>query len=304
MASTSNDQTQQGPSLITSHHPESSGSVHNTKSERNPSIPIPPTDLANPPQPTPSNLPPPNTPKPLIPPNPPTPDNNHPVQHRFLTPTEWARVAHGLGAIREGAEEHQVAHPTCWYWPPRGMPGGLYREVVGQRAKYGAGFQALSALRWALLVLQVVVGAALTALGSLALRQAALVTALAAVSTVGAGVVGLMHNSGLPDRYRMDRAQFVQVEDFIREVLDTGIVEAEQRVEDILNECFTRFANARATVISNKPEVYSGSPPPAGKPNVTPPSGAIGASSLALNAATEAERPQTTPFFHQQWDEH
>jgi hypothetical protein len=50
-------------------------------------------------------------------------------------------------------------------------------------------------------------------------------------------------------------------------VLDTGIVEAQQMVEDVLNECYTRFANARATVLSNKPEVYS-SLPAAGKSNV------------------------------------
>ncbi|KAH6855755.1 hypothetical protein B0I37DRAFT_442542 [Chaetomium sp. MPI-CAGE-AT-0009] len=219
MASTSNDKAQQGPSPITGHHPESSGSVYNKSERRNSSIPFPPTEPANPPQPPPSNAPPPSMPKP-VPTNPPTP-GNRPVQHRFLTPTEWARVAHGIGAIREG-EEHQVVHPTCWYWPPKGMPEGLYRDVVGQRAKYGAGFQLLSALHWALLVLQVM---------------------------------------------------FVQVEDFIREVLDTGIVEAQQKVEDILTECFTRFANARATVISNKPEVYSSSSPPAGKPNATPPPG-------------------------------
>jgi hypothetical protein len=158
-------------------------------------------------------------PKP-IPTGPSQPGNggHQPVHYRFLTPTEWARVAHGLGAIRSGGEEHQVVHPTTtpWFWPTRGMPEGLYRDVVGQRAKYAAGFQLLSALRWFLLVLQVMVGAALTALGSLSLRRGVLITALAAVSTVGAGLVGLMHNSGLPDRYRMDRAQFEKVEDFIR----------------------------------------------------------------------------------------
>ncbi|KAH6632675.1 hypothetical protein F5144DRAFT_259226 [Chaetomium tenue] len=269
MASTSNDQAQQGPSFITGHHLlESSGSVYN-KSERNPSIPIPPSDAPNPPQPTTGNAPPPTMPKPI--PTGPSQPGGGPVQYRFLTPTEWARVAHGIGAIREG-EEHQVVHPTCWYWPPKGLPEGLYRDVVGQRAKYSLGFQLLSVLHWVLLVLQVMVGAALTALGSLTMRQATPITALAALSTVSAGLIGLMHNSGLPDRYRMDRAQFVQVEDFMREVLDTGIVEAQQKVEDILNECFTRFANARATVISNKPEVYASPPPPAGKANASLPS--------------------------------
>ena len=201
------------------HHLESTGSVYNNNSsERNGSIPIPPLNPLQP-QPNPNPAAPPAIPKP-IPTNPSQPSSggivDRPIHHRFLTPTEWARVAHGIGAIRAGGEEHAVVHPTAWYWPTRGMPEGLYRDVVGQRAKYALGFQLLSALRWSLLVLQVMVGAALTALGSLSLQRGVLITALGAVSTVGAGVVGLMHNSGLPDRYRMDRAQFVQVEDFIR----------------------------------------------------------------------------------------
>ena len=66
------------------------------------------------------------------------------------------------------------------------------------------------------MVVQVMIGAVLTALGSLPQREATLITTLAAVNTVGAGLIALMHNSGLPDRYRMDKAQFVQVEDYIR----------------------------------------------------------------------------------------
>ncbi|KAK4100306.1 hypothetical protein N658DRAFT_487027 [Parathielavia hyrcaniae] len=197
----------------------------------------------------------------------PAPNAGPPVHHRFLTPAEWARVAHGLGAIREGEEQHQVVHPTCWYWPPRGLPEGLYRDVVGQRAKYCVGFQLLSSLHWFLMVLQVMVGAVLTALGSLSTRYSTPITLLAAVNTLGAGLVGLMHNSGLPDRYRMDKAEFIHVEDYIRAVLDTGVVEAQQKAEDVLNECFTRFHKARSTVLSNKPQVYNCSPA-ARNPNV------------------------------------
>ncbi|KAK4125974.1 hypothetical protein N657DRAFT_568673 [Parathielavia appendiculata] len=191
----------------------------------------------------------------------PVPSAGPSVQHRFLSPTEWARVAHGIGAIREG-EEHQVVHPTSWYWPPKGLPDGLYRDVVKQRTKYCIGFQLLSSLHWFLMILQVMVGAALTALGSLSTRHSTPITLLAAVNTLGAGLIGLMHNSGLPDRYRMDKAQYIQVEDYIREVLDTGVVEAQQKVEDVLNECFTRFQKARATVLCNKPEVYNSSATP------------------------------------------
>ncbi len=39
---------------------------------------------------------------------------------------------------------------------------------------------------------------------------------LAAINTVVAGLLALMHNSGLPDRYRMNKVQFAIVEDFLK----------------------------------------------------------------------------------------
>lgn len=171
---------------------------------------------------SPSNNPPPakgagNTPPPPLP-NPPPGDETNPsrsAQHRFLSPTEWARVAHGIGAIREG-ETHQVVHPTCWYWPAKGLPDGLYRDVVTARTKYLTLYQSTSTLRWVLLVLQITIGAILTALGSVHLSNKLTVTALAAANTIDAGLLALLHNSGMPDRYRLDKAEFVQVEDFLK----------------------------------------------------------------------------------------
>lgn len=137
------------------------------------------------------------------------------IPHRFLSPAEWARVAHGIGAIREG-ETHQVVHPTSWYWPPKGLPDGLYRDVVTQRTKYWISYQLLSTLRWVLMILQIIVGAVLTALGSVQLSTKTPITALAIVNTVDAGMLALLHNSGLPDRYRLDKAEFDKVEDFVK----------------------------------------------------------------------------------------
>ncbi|KAK3307491.1 uncharacterized protein B0T15DRAFT_530381 [Chaetomium strumarium] len=256
MASSSRDQGQQiFPPPSGGRGSEIIGSHYNSETQSN--IPIPPSNSGNQPPPTTGNAPPaPSTPKP------PPADQPKPLgasfQRRFLTPTEWARVAHGIGAIREG-EQHQVVHPTCWYWPPRGLPDGLYRDIVTHRFKYSVGFQLLNSLHWSMLVLQVTLGAILTALGSLPQREAAPITALAAVNTVSAGLLGLLHNSGLPDRYRMDKAEFIQVEDFVKEVLDTGIVDAGQTVEDVLNDCYARFQYAKSVVLSNKPEVYASS---------------------------------------------
>ncbi|KAJ4294833.1 hypothetical protein N0V88_005067 [Collariella sp. IMI 366227] len=230
--------------------------------ERQSSIPIPPTP--NPPS-SPGNAPP-SAPQPGPQPVPqpgsqPTPaDQPNPappsVSHRFLTPEEWARVAHGIGAIKDG-EQHQVVHPTSWYWPPKGLPGGLYRDVIKQRTKYSISFRLITAIHWFLMVLQVIIGAILTALGAIQLRVATPITILAAINTFDAGLLAMMHNSGLPDRYRMDMAQFVQLEDFLNELLDTGVVETQKSVEDILADCYDRFHAARTTVLANKPDVYT-----------------------------------------------
>lgn len=141
-----------------------------------------------------------------------------PVQHRFLTPAEWDRFAHGIGAIREGDETHQVVHPTCWLWPPKGMPAGLYRDVVRQRAKYHILYSVVSTVKWYLMILQLAIGASLTALGSMdnQVNFRTAIVALAALNTLDAGLLALLHNSGLPDRYRMDKVGYAKVEDYIK----------------------------------------------------------------------------------------
>ena len=44
-----------------------------------------------------------------------------------------------------------------------------------------------------------------------------------------------------------------------QELLDTGIVEAGQGVDDVLNSCFSRFHTAKATVWANMPDAYTSS---------------------------------------------
>ena len=76
----------------------------------------------------------------------------------------------------------------------------------------------MSIIRRILMILQIVLGAVLAALGSVDTRTstATPITVLAAINAVDAGLLALMHNSGLPDRYRLDRVEFVKVEDFLK----------------------------------------------------------------------------------------
>lgn len=148
-------------------------------------------------------------------PNPPAQSQPHP-KNRLLLPDEWDRVVHGVGAIKTSGEDHGVVHPSCSYYPPKGLPDGLYRDVIYQKTKFSFMYLSLSAFRWVLMIMQIILGAVLTALGSADLREGIPITVLAASQTVIAGLLALMHNSGLPERYRFLRWEFSEVEDRLR----------------------------------------------------------------------------------------
>ncbi|KAG5936572.1 hypothetical protein E4U60_002495 [Claviceps pazoutovae] len=105
------------------------------------------------------------------------------------------------------------------------------------------------------------------------------ITILGAANTVIAGLLALFHNSGIPDRYWNDMAEFEDIEDHIKEILDSGIVPAGQSAPQVLAECFDYFRDAKATIVVNLPANYSSkqsfqatkpqnttTPPPAGQP--------------------------------------
>ncbi|GAO18310.1 hypothetical protein UVI_02033010 [Ustilaginoidea virens] len=130
------------------------------------------------------------------------------------------------------------------FWPPIGMPPGLYREVVSHKYRFYYLFHLTSILRATLMILQLLIGAALTALGSMSLEDGRPITVLGAVNTVIAGLLALLHNSGLPDRYRSDMAGFEEIEDRIKEFLDSGIALVDQKPE-------------QSTVTVNMPSNYA-----------------------------------------------
>jgi hypothetical protein len=71
---------------------------------------------------------------------------------------------------------------------------------------------------WFLMLAQLALSAVLTALGSTSLKNGTPITVIAAINTSIAGILALMHNSGLPDRYRSDRNEFCKVEEYLKEV--------------------------------------------------------------------------------------
>jgi len=96
----------------------------------------------------------------------------------------------------------------------------------------------------------------MTALASHKTNETA-ITILAAANTVNAGLVALLHNSGLPNRIRNDWNEYAKAELYITKLLDTGIVEDWMKPWDAVDKCYKTFKKAKETVQSNKPAVYT-----------------------------------------------
>ncbi|CRK11737.1 hypothetical protein BN1723_009489 [Verticillium longisporum] len=171
------------------------------------------------------------------------------IRYRFLTPSERAIFARAVGADMDPEDQTPLYPPT--------LQSGLYKDVAALRRKYLFYFHAVAFLRWAGMMMQLFVGAALTGVGAMAFQSGIPITILAGVNTVIAGMLAMLHNSGLPDRYRINQAEFEGVEDLIKAVLNTGIVEDTQTVDQAIMECFETYRYTRAVVAANDPSFYT-----------------------------------------------
>jgi hypothetical protein len=154
-------------------------------------------------------------------------------------------------------------------WPPAGLNGGLYKEALRYRhtAKYK--FYASSTLYNFCLILQLILGAALTSLSaSSASQHGTAITVIAAANTVNAGIVALLHNSGLPSRLRNDMVEYERVQIWMEEIMRGGVAlgvvtngdagDSTITIKDkVVGEASARFVRARMTIEKNRPNAYT-----------------------------------------------
>ncbi|KFX92826.1 hypothetical protein V490_05164 [Pseudogymnoascus sp. VKM F-3557] len=93
---------------------------------------------------------------------------------------------------------------------------GIYTRVVANEAKAKKGHKYFSWLINGCLGVQVVVAAALTALGAAGANHSA-ITAFGAINTVIAGVLTFLKGSGLPNRLKYYHSQWKQIREFIEQ---------------------------------------------------------------------------------------
>ncbi|KAI1265745.1 hypothetical protein F5Y18DRAFT_385703 [Xylariaceae sp. FL1019] len=208
---------------------------------------------------TPSQTPPPalqvseaQSPNKGSPENAPAPDGHY----RKMTKTEWLQFCHGIGVLKD-EESAVVLRASNRVWPPSGFRDGLYGDILFEKSKFTYWFHILSTIRWVLMLAQIALSAVLTAFGATSSKTfGTAITTIAAANTAIAGILALMHNSGLPDRYRSDRNEFYKLEEHIKAIVDTGLIPAGNNVNDVLAQCWVCFQTALQSVQNNVPAAY------------------------------------------------
>ncbi|KXJ92417.1 hypothetical protein Micbo1qcDRAFT_224609 [Microdochium bolleyi] len=164
--------------------------------------------------------------------------------YRHMSHDEWVLFCRGVGVFKDDESEE---------------------DVLQEQTKYSYYFQSLTIIRWTLMVVQLAMNATMTALGSLD-KDGIIITIIAAINTGISGVLALMHNGGIPDRYRSNRNEFNKLEEHLKLIVDTALVPIDHSVNDVLADCFHRFREARQTVQNNIPASYTTPPGGQGAP--------------------------------------
>ncbi|OTA99830.1 hypothetical protein M426DRAFT_324816 [Hypoxylon sp. CI-4A] len=141
---------------------------------------------------------------------------------------------------------------------------GIYKNVIEEQRNKRIYLVLLTAFLYLCYFAQIVIGAALTAIGPNSGRYQVLITVLGAVNTVLAGVLALIKGSGQPQRMEKDRVGFRRLQDWIEEteaLLAVGVIGRNRKEVGLLVEsAFKRYNAAKMSVENNSPDFYVNQP--------------------------------------------
>ncbi|KAL5338327.1 hypothetical protein BJX70DRAFT_367288 [Aspergillus crustosus] len=150
--------------------------------------------------------------------------------------------------------------PTHKYDIFRAATGAICKKLRTQEIHKTSLNQVFSLVFNFLAILQLVVGATITALGPLANNHMVAITILGAVNTVTAGVLALMKGRGLPQRLRKDLAEIRKVRTYIEEVeIDLRYGEGAQANRDVtslIKDTFGLYKMMQDVIDMNQPDSY------------------------------------------------
>ena len=141
---------------------------------------------------------------------------------------------------------------------------GLYKEIIANQRRRSRAYYLTDAVMYISLGAQIVIGAALTALGPLAKLHPTAITLLGITNTSIAGVLALLKGQGLPDRLRKDEFEMRKVQDYIEETEARLVLAGDtltlEEVDDAVQKVFLKFNAARDTAEMNRPDSYGHQP--------------------------------------------
>ncbi|KAK8131741.1 hypothetical protein PG984_008179 [Apiospora sp. TS-2023a] len=137
---------------------------------------------------------------------------------------------------------------------------GIYRSVITEASHKHTLYTVMTVLLYLCYFAQVVIGAALTALGSVAAKYSTTITVLGALNTALAGVLALIRSSGQPQKLGKDQVGFRKLQDWIEEtdaLLAVGIIGRNRREVGVLVEvAFRKYNAAKESEENNRADMY------------------------------------------------
>ena len=198
-------------------------------------------------------------------------------KYRTLTPEEHTAVLRGIGAQDPKCED-KVLHPKKAFWPPKGMPRGLYRDVLTKKSKYMYLYYGMTALQWAGVITQIVLGTILAMKTKSTLKvsntkpnwvtawdyqpnqqagngtgsstdEHGKIGGLIAANTINAAIMGVLASMSLIPRFNKIMREFSRVENDIRRVVDTGVVhEKLEDADEVIYHLYAEYQKAHCKV--------------------------------------------------------
>ncbi|KAJ8127568.1 hypothetical protein O1611_g6068 [Lasiodiplodia mahajangana] len=137
---------------------------------------------------------------------------------------------------------------------------GIYRTVIETQTRMIIQHALLQAFLYFVYFTQIIIGAALTALGATSAQNQTVITILGALNTVLAGVLALIKGSGQPQKLGKDRIGYRRLQDWIEEtesLLAVGVIGRNRKEVGLLVEsAFKRYNAAKTSEENNDPDYY------------------------------------------------
>lgn len=157
--------------------------------------------------------------------------------------------------LRDPSEESQT------YLTYAAATAELRTKLIRKEKDHRIQYYLISVLFNLIAVAQVIVGAAITALGPSGGEHTLAITILGAFNTSIAGLLALLKGRGLPERLRKNSTEISKVLDIIQE-RETLLRYGNSNVSDdevcvLLQEAFQLYASAEQVIEGNQPDTYA-----------------------------------------------